>query len=88
MSDILQRLHFREIALRYLDSFNPAPAKSIVIADCICSYDGQLLSISPMRYQAHSFVHSAYRLIEQGQELPVSQPYAGWLTNWMKEFGP
>jgi hypothetical protein len=86
--DILKRLHFREIALRFLDGFNPAPSKSIVIADCICSYDGPLFYTVPIRYQAHDFVHAAYRLIELKQELPVSTQYGIWLTDWVKEFGP
>jgi hypothetical protein len=90
--DILKRLHFREIALRYLDDFNPAPIKAIVIADCICSYDGPILAIDPVRYQAHDFVQAAYRRIEKRQDVPagnsLSTPWAEWLVEWVKKYGP
>jgi hypothetical protein len=86
--DILKRLHFREIALRYLDDMNPAPSKAIVIADCICSYDGPLLSVDPMRYQAHDFVQAAYRILQMNLDCPAGNPYGVWLADWVKTFGP
>lgn len=84
--EILKRLHFRELALRYLDSFNPPLKRAIVIADCICSFDENLNPVVPMRHIAHTFVHGAARLIEQNQPLPDDHAFHRWLTRWAKEF--
>jgi hypothetical protein len=84
--DVLKRLHFRELALRYLDSFNPPLKKSIVIADCICSYDGNLNPVAPMRHIAHTFVHGAAKIIENNQLLPADHAFHHWLTEWSKNF--
>lgn len=87
-NDILRRMHFREIALRYLDGFNPQPRTAIVIADAICSYDGSLSDVEPMRYQSHEFVTESVRVIDSGQSIREGRPFCNWLKKWVQEFGP
>lgn len=87
MSDnVLRRLHFRELSLRYLDSFNPQLKRSIVIADCICSYDGNLNPEAPMRHVAHTFVHAAVKLIEHNGDIADDHVFKRWLDEWIKKF--
>lgn len=84
-SEILQRLHFRELALRFLDSYNPQCDKAIVIADAILSWNGPLDTSEPMRYQASDFVRQAVRIIENTME-PAGK-YSAWLIQWNKKYG-
>jgi hypothetical protein len=83
---ILERLHFRELALRFLDGINPQPYRAIVIADAICSYDGDLDEGLPMRHQCHNFVHAAMRIIDRNE--PASgEAFSYWIDNWNEKFG-
>ena len=83
---ILERLHFRELALRFLDSYNPQPDRAVVIADAICAFDGMLTDAIPMRHHAHRFVAEAYRIIEQERE-GSDAPFSAWLIWWNRQFG-
>ena len=83
---VLLRLHFREMALRFLDGMNPQPHKAIVIADAICSYYGHLDLSRPMRYEAHDFFHEALYVIDQAQQ-PRERRFNQWLHEWNVEFG-
>lgn len=84
--EILDRLHFRELALRFLDGINPQPHKAIVIADAICSYDGDLDEGRPMRYEAHDFVQAALQIIDR-DEGASGRLFGYWLTFWNEKFG-
>ena len=86
-NEILLRLHFRELALRYLDQTNPQPNRAIVIADAICSYDGPFEENRPMRYEAHDFFHEALKLIEFKQPLSSGRRFNQWLHTWNLTFG-
>ena len=81
-----QKIHFRELALRFLDSYNPQPEKSIVIADAILSYDGYVDETIPMRHTAHSFVSKAMRVIEKGGSEGDSV-VGKWIHEWNEKFG-
>ena len=85
---VLLRMHFRELALRFLDSYNPQPVRAIVIADCICSYDGELDDKVPMRHQAHDFVTQAMRAIDRGEPCQYAGRFVDWINNWNSRFGP
>ena len=81
-----QKIRFRELALRFLDSFNPQPEKAIVIADAILSYDSYIDEKLPMRHSAHAFVLEATKLIEKGS--PPREGIVGkWLNEWNERFG-
>ena len=84
---VLLRLHFRELALRFLDGMNPQPDKAIVIADAICSYDGEIDTGRPIRYEAHDFFHEALKVIEQKQTMLNGRNFNSWLHVWNKGFG-
>lgn len=77
---ILQRLAWRELALRFLNSFNPQPDKAIVIANAIVEYDGEIGF--PMRYHAHGFVQSAYQIIEHEKTWKPTLEMDEWLMAW------
>jgi hypothetical protein len=84
---ILLRLHFQEMALRFLDGTNPQPSRAIVIADAICSYDGEIDTTRPVRYEAHEFFHEALAVIQNSQLTPSKKRFNDWLHRWNKEFG-
>ncbi len=55
--DLLLQLQFRELALRFLDSFNPKLEKAIVIADAILSFDNTIKkSIGVKNQEFHDWI--------------------------------
>ena len=86
MSDqILRVLAWRELALRFLDGYKLE--KSIVVADCIVSYDGYLPEFEPLRYHAHRFVEEAVALIEHDVHKEPESDATVWITRWNKRHG-
>lgn len=85
-NEILKRLHFQEMALRFLDGMNPQPDRALVIADAICSYDGPLDTRQPMRYLAHDFLWQAIPVIERRQGAN-NGAFAEWLRKWNETYG-
>ena len=81
-----QKIRFRELSLRFLDSYNPQPDRAIVIADAILSFDGEIDEQLPMRHISHRFVYAATRLIEKECVLG-SSPMERWISDWNEEFG-
>lgn len=84
---LLLLLQFRELGLRFLDSFNPKLNKSIVVADAILSYDGDINTNRPIRHQAHEFVQECVGIIEKKSVSPQNQFFHDWITDWNKIFG-
>lgn len=85
MIDSIEKLSrimaFRELALRFLDSFNPQPKKAIVIANAIVDYD-ESVGIGSLRYFSHDFVRMAYDRIENDREQERCIPIGDWLNRW------
>jgi len=84
---VLQRLGFRELAFRFVDSFNPPLGpRAIVVADAIVSFDGPLDCGVPLRYQADEFVWEAVRVIVRG-ERDGGGVFGDWVVEWNSKFG-
>ena len=81
---ILRRLAWREIALRFLDSYNPMPDKAIVIANAIVEYDGNIPD-THMRYHAYEFVSKATARIEHRESTEGRNTIMQWLDKWCKD---
>ena len=81
-----QKIRFRELSLRFLDSYKPQSDRAIVIADAILSFDGEIDEKQPMRHISHEFVSAALRLIERECVLGNS-PMECWISDWNEEFG-
>lgn len=86
-SELLLRLQFRELGLRFLDSYNPKLDKSIVVADAILSYDGPIETNRPVRHLAHEFVQECVEIIEGKSICLNNKDFHEWITVWNREFG-
>jgi hypothetical protein len=84
---LLLRLQFRELGLRFLDSYNPKLDKSIVVADAILSYDGPIETHRPVRHLAHEFVQECVGIIEGKSIRSHNENLHHWITVWNREFG-
>lgn len=88
-AEIVLRTGWRELALRFLDGFNPQPERAIVIADAIVDFaaTGDVDESVPLRHHAHDFVRTAHRLIEQQQDPVASSQIDQWVAKWNDKYG-
>lgn len=88
MDSYLKRLAWRELALRFLDGYNPEPLRHIIICECILSYYGELSDEYPLRYHAHHFVKIAHEVIElKTDPKPEEGNIAKWIRAWNSMLG-
>jgi hypothetical protein len=85
LTELKRILAWRELALRFIDSYNPQPDKAIVIAHCILEWDGELGD--NMRRHAHHFVERAVMFIDGPEqvETPKMDDLDKWLIRWRKD---
>lgn len=83
MSEDLRRLGWRELALRFLDSFNPKLNREIIVVNAVVDYDGPLPE-THLRYHAHSFVRAAAAMIEQEITPSPGEECGDWLKEWVR----
>lgn len=87
MSDsevILRTMAFRELALRFLDSCNPMPELSIVIANAILDCPPDRIDPNEiLRHQAHDFTTNAVSMIEYGND--GDGKYKDFIKKWFRE---
>lgn len=86
-SELLLRLQFRELGLRFLDSYNPQLDTSIVVADAILSYWGKIDTSRPIRHLAHEFVQECVGIIEGKSVSSRNAYFHKWITTWNIEYG-
>lgn len=93
--EILQRLGWRELALRFLDSFNPKLRTEVIIANAIVDYDGDIPEDIPLRHHAHEFVRICVNIIEHSSlnlRYPANSKLTArgiqdWVVSWNEKMG-
>lgn len=85
---LLRVLAWQELAIWFLNEYNPRPERAVVIAHAILEWDGETSHLN-MRHHAHCFVERAYRIIELGQVLETTEDHhpamLAWITDWTKK---
>ena len=79
--ELYRWLGWRELALRFLDSYNPKPERAIVIVNVIVEFDGHIPDDVPLRHHAHEFVRTADTIISQ-RGTPKINPVSEWIRRW------
>ncbi len=73
--DFNDKLHFRDLAKYYVQSFNPRLRHEVIILDAIWCYDYKRIKDMPTRYDAHDFV-KYINIIVEDIKLNPSKTYA------------
>lgn len=76
----LHRQAWQQLAINFLESFNPKLKREIIIREAILAYDGYLSDVR-IRHHAHDFIQKAVRLIELKQPLGETHTEL-WLIEW------
>lgn len=87
VNGLVRILAWRELALRYLESYNPRIEHEMVIVNMIVDYDAYIPYNQPLRYNANNFVETAVRMIEYGKPADRENPATLWIQSWLATDG-
>ncbi len=68
--DFNDKLHFRDLAKYYVQSFNPRLQHEVIVLDAIWCYDYKRIEGMPTRYDAHDFVKYIASIINESKLNP------------------
>lgn len=75
LQDFNDKLHFRELAKYFVQSYNPRLQREVIILDAIWCYDYKRIEGIPIRYDAHDFVKHIASIMND-TKLNPGQTYA------------